>query len=148
MSREIKFRVWDIKNQRMFVDPERFEPAYLDESKVSPWVYYETWSDREDGIRRSCHVMQFTGLKDKNGVEIYEGDVVKLFHGHPDWIKDLFLISFQSGAFALKRPELAGSTAFAVYINDCLNHGILSPDGDEFLLFEIVGNIHTNPDLL
>lgn len=50
--REIKFRVWDIQNERMVYDPDRFEPSFNDdEKKISPWVFYETWRDRDDGIR-------------------------------------------------------------------------------------------------
>ncbi|WP_312085168.1 YopX family protein [Exiguobacterium sp.] len=66
--REIKFRKW-----------------YLGEMDYSP----EIWADGEGGIIVNYHFkneedgiwMQYTGLKDKNGVEIYEGDIVEAFSG-------------------------------------------------------------------
>jgi hypothetical protein len=77
-QRLIRFRVWDIQNERMVSDPDRFEPAYNDyELAISPWVFYETWQDREDGIRRPCHVMQHTGLHDSLGADIWESDIVQ-----------------------------------------------------------------------
>lgn len=66
MSREIKFRVWD-KTEKRMIDVFGIE---LDSNRVTfdGTDYYL--------IGKEVELMQYTGLKDKNGKEIYEGDIV------------------------------------------------------------------------
>uniref|UniRef100_A0A6M3LKX9 Putative YopX protein n=1 Tax=viral metagenome TaxID=1070528 RepID=A0A6M3LKX9_9ZZZZ len=65
--REIKFRSWDKDSKKMWTpDVIQFstgKPGLLIE-KGKAWMY-------------NCPIMQYTGLKDKDGVEIYEGDILK-----------------------------------------------------------------------
>ena len=89
---------------------------------------------------------QFTGLKDKNGKEIYEGDVLKQVKKSSregcessSYDKNNFEVVFKYGSFWLQRPY-----SDSVYIRDF-------PNIDEFVgfeCFEIVGNIYENPELL
>ena len=68
--REIRFKVWDIKRKRM-LDRECIV--------LNDGDYYEDYRDFEDGTAlNNIVVMQYTGLDDKNGLEIFEKDIVKI----------------------------------------------------------------------
>lgn len=74
MNREIKFRIWDVENKEMLkVQELDFEPTFYGERIAIRPDQYNDYFDTEDMI-----LMQFTGLHDKNGKEIYEGDIVKI----------------------------------------------------------------------
>lgn len=111
MKREIKFRAW--------VDPEPIlglsgEMKYFD-------LHDRNWS-LTDG---SCPVMQYTGLRDKNGVEIYEGDIVKADG------QIMRVVWFSLGACFRYAPDDEN-------LESVLNYDDI----------EVIGNIYENSDLL
>ena len=78
-------------------------------------------------------VMQYTGLKDKAGVEIYEGDVVCL-QGIP---QSKSPVSYKNGAFVLSNSEVSSEPN----LGDLLQSPIWSE-------LEVTGNIYENPELV
>ena len=74
--REIKFRFWNKQEKKMLFDTDCL---VVFENKVAELDGCMEW----DWYYDDCEVMQYTGLKDKNGVEIYEGDKVRLLY--TDW---------------------------------------------------------------
>lgn len=72
--REIKFRVWDTENKEMLrVQELDFEDTFYGGRLSIRTEQYNDYFDIEDMI-----LMQYTGLHDKNGKEIWEGDIVKI----------------------------------------------------------------------
>lgn len=73
MSREIKFRAWD-KEAKQFTDETAdWETLITLDGRMSPYP-----------PKQNIILLQYTGLKDKNGIEIYEGDICKYYDSEPD----------------------------------------------------------------
>ena len=119
--REIKFRAWTTAKKEMF------EPVYFDNLEVHWWSeedgHFIVIGDvREDSILYQAILMEFTGLHDKNGKEIYEGDILLFADGSKS---EVF---FDEGSFTVEDSESMSMTGYG--------------------LSEIIGNIHENAELL
>ncbi len=131
--REIKFRAWDKEKEKLLQWLGQYgedEPDFnRDESSAGAYTrLWEALCRFEDESDRFV-LMQYTGLKDKNGKEIYEGDIIKrnkIMHVPSD--KVLNVVTFENGMF------MCGITT--------LDNIVSAFDP------EVIGNIHENPDLL
>jgi uncharacterized phage protein (TIGR01671 family) len=130
--REIKFRAWDEVNKKYwYLENNDF---IIEGDGVS--IFSEFSSDR---INKSWELEQFSGLLDKNGKEIYEGDIIKT-----EWngIEQIAVIQFTRASFNAKyicssRPDFTHYTP---------GQGINALWWGSFS--EVVGNVHENPELL
>ena len=123
MSREIKFRAW-LKYGKEVVDVEEIDFM----NKVINYIDNDYENNRQEIIGayfEDIELMQYTGLKDKNNKEIYEGDILS-----DGCNEEYYRVVFENGSF---RAE------FEEYSLDLI----------EVTHFcEVVGNIHKNPELL
>jgi len=102
-------------------------------------------------------VGQFTGLTDKNGNEIFEGDIVLYVDEEGYYPEEqcefVGQIVFESGAFGIGANdnipiELDFSCENDNFVSLWELYWNLSVDGDELDMLEVIGNIHDNPELL
>ena len=126
MKREIKFRAYSSHNHKMY-------PVSNIEWDIDGRIWV-TADDGKNGIElidEEAHLMQFTGLKDKNGREIYEGDVLDIGLRNQDGKPVVAPVSYETYA--------------AGYVLDNGGNGIwqrLTKD------CEVIGNIFENQELL
>ena len=121
--RKPKYRAWDTK----------FEKMYEDKYIGKHWDDWDLQTLFPSGDKAECVLidgkriilMQYTGLKDKNGKEMYEGDIIEHDPNPEDYTRDI--IVFNEGAFSLKNDDNLNSL--------------------EYEEFKVIGNIYENPDI-
>lgn len=135
--REIKFRIFDKHKKYM----HKVDSLFLDEKMFRVIDYKNEHDVFSYDTEYFSEPMQYTGLKDKNGKEIYEGDIVKKRNGN----YKLGKVAFDFGMFCFK------SIGCGIYANSDIFEAIHSlhyVEFDEINNYEVIGNIYENPELL
>ena len=139
----LKFRAWD-KNNKRWMTPE-IEDYEESEIRLDLWGNLEFmlpwWEQGADAIytvdgSEMFEIMQSTGLKDKNGVEIYKGDIVRV-------TDDDESTDFSDGGIG----TICGlDELYMWYIDGQVQNGLFDISRQYYI--EVIGNVHENPELM
>ena len=125
MNREIKFRIYDKELKEMFDDLNLYdivEDDFWYDGETDVWsVFYDACNEQESFV-----ITQYTGLKDKNGVEIYEGDILE-----NTAVNFKFVVKFEKTKYVLQKLEFPEDSL------DMYDFFHRIP-----IMFEVVGNIY------
>lgn len=149
MSREIKFRVWDKRYYEMIYDGHEKPKLHKEDKEDADFLYdddewWPTWelqalnaiAEMQKKYSDRLYFMQYTGLKDKKGKEIYEGDIINWEYGkrYPGTVDAVVYQGYGYNPFIK-------SIGFDM---ECLGHHLLNGTAE----CEVIGNIYENPELL
>ena len=128
--REIKFKAWNKKNKKM-ISVARFDFA--------DWsVYTHLFGEPIDGL--NCEILQYTGLKDIEGKEIYEGDLIEIKTEKHHFVSEIEWNDMVGGfEFQDTQNSWCGLDAIGVFKNGSSIYGGF---------VKVIGNIYENPELL
>ncbi len=140
-----KFRAYDTKNKVMVTNFHRshmkietgkvlYQLTTTNENEIKAIASYNTFDDYIYRYSHDLELMQSTGLKDKNGVEIYERDIVVNQYGNVGYVA--YLQQEAGFVVVLKKSDYR------------LGHRNTGESYDVTTNHEVIGNIHSNPELL
>lgn len=130
MSRLIKFRAWDKDFEMMFYSNSSDDPLNVTGERI----HHLCGCEKPEGhlnyfFFEKAPIMQFTGLNDCHGKEIYEGDILKRNNS------PCYKVLFADGSYRMNGKSKDGSFEFKI-------------KQDKAGLMEVIGNVYENPELL
>ena len=137
--RELKFRIWDKENNCFFKPTYEAYKGRLEDLSISlsgdlTMHTYDTPLIHESCFPNRFVIQQYTGLKDKNGRKVYEGDILK----ESDIITEIVFRNYAWQEKLVSSPH-----------NHLTDYFPFSKNMTRLSLFgEVIGNIHENPELL
>lgn len=145
-----RYRAWDIEFKEMV----QVDALVFDEQIIK--ATYKNGNVVKEDLKNYV-LMQSTGLKDKNGKEIYEGDILKFndewdeycYEGYVDGVSEgvnYVEIEKETTCFGFGKTKIPESSLFNLVNDEHLTFKELITDTS--FEFEIIGNIHTNPELV
>lgn len=135
--RELRFRAWDnVKEQMYFVGEE--DDISFELLSDGSFVGYDHKEDRDSPFQKLEHLqyMQYTGVSDKNGVLIFEGDLLKQRYSN----KNVYEVVWRKNGFELKCDFTRKYEG-----NSWRESSFLPIHIDSY---EVIGNIYEHPHLL
>jgi uncharacterized phage protein (TIGR01671 family) len=137
--REIKFRAWDSDNYcyvKFRYPPNGFIAGGMNKTEGLLCI------SNQDHRRESVIIEQFTGYSDIRGIDIFEGDILKV--GAFDYMKVVFI----NGSFTLLLLDLDPLHEIVIKYSDKIEILMGETYENTHLEFEVIGNIHENPELI
>ena len=122
--REIKYQVWDKVTKTMW---ENINSLVFEDGKLIEVIFYNNGEDTEWLPANKVCLRQYTGLRDINNVEIYEGDILKT----TELYQVNFIVEYSDRSFELFNGR----------------DGIVSDEHNDWSEYEVIGNIYENPKL-
>jgi uncharacterized phage protein (TIGR01671 family) len=139
MMRTFKFRAWDNEFEMMFYSNSSDDPLNVTGERI----HHLCGCEKPEGhlnyfFFKKAPIMQFTGLHDKHGKEIYEGDIIR---GNGN---NLFAIIPMLGGLSICNTHYLGQKH-----NELISEPTNDAQSAQWLKeSEVIGNVYENPDLL